>query len=127
MASKMGAAQNNPITDLPPLTATGSRVVNSGIGSNEGGSSCHASDSRPEEIIQKLREADVLLSQVQNVSEACRQIGVTDQTYSRWRNRRITMMLRKEGWRLNHERIERLFQFLADRFDSPAEKCSVAH
>ena len=33
---------------------------------------------KTEEIIQKLREADVLLSQGRNVSEACRQIGVTD-------------------------------------------------
>ena len=38
-----------------------------------------------EEIIQKLREAEVLLSQGRNVSEASRQIGVTDNTYYRWR------------------------------------------
>ena len=38
-----------------------------------------------EEIIQKLRAAEVLLSQGNNVAEACRQIGVTDQTYYRWR------------------------------------------
>ena len=31
--------------------------------------------------------------------------------------RRITMMLREEGWRVNHKRIERLFQLLADRLD----------
>ena len=36
---------------------------------------------KTEEIIQKLREAEVLLSQGRNVSEACRQIGVTDNTY----------------------------------------------
>ena len=40
---------------------------------------------KTEEIIQKLREAEVLLSQGGNVSEACRQIGVTDNTYYRWR------------------------------------------
>ena len=40
---------------------------------------------KTEEIIQKLREAEVLLSQGRNVSEACRQIGVTDNTYYRWR------------------------------------------
>lgn len=40
---------------------------------------------KPEEIIQQLREAEVLLSQGKNVAEACRQIGVTDQTYYRWR------------------------------------------
>lgn len=40
---------------------------------------------RTEEIIQKLREAEILLSQGKSVSEACRQIGVTDNTYYRWR------------------------------------------
>jgi len=38
-----------------------------------------------EEIIPKLREAEVLLSQGKSVSDACRQIGVTDNTYYRWR------------------------------------------
>ena len=38
-----------------------------------------------DEIIPKLREAEVLLSQGKSVSEACRQIGVTDNTYYRWR------------------------------------------
>ncbi len=38
-----------------------------------------------EEIIHKLREADVLLGQGRTISEACKQIGVTDQTYYRWR------------------------------------------
>ena len=38
-----------------------------------------------EEIIQKLRGVDVLLSQGKTVSQACKQIGVRDQTYYRWR------------------------------------------
>ena len=38
-----------------------------------------------EEIIHKLRSADVLLSQGKTVSQACKQIGVSDQTYYRWR------------------------------------------
>lgn len=38
-----------------------------------------------EQIIHKLREAEVLISQNQTVSQACKQIGVTDQTYYRWR------------------------------------------
>ena len=37
------------------------------------------------EIIPKLREAEVLLSQGKSVSEACRQIGVTNNTYYYWR------------------------------------------
>ena len=38
-----------------------------------------------EEIIHKLREADVLLGQGRMVSEVCKQICVSDQTYYRWR------------------------------------------
>lgn len=38
-----------------------------------------------EEIIHKLREADVLLSQGKNVTQVCKQFGVADQTYYRWR------------------------------------------
>lgn len=38
-----------------------------------------------EEIIYKLREAEVLLSQGKSVSQACKQLGVSDQTYYRWR------------------------------------------
>ncbi len=38
-----------------------------------------------EEIINKLREVEVLLSKGQSTDEACRQIGVTEQTYYRWR------------------------------------------
>ena len=40
---------------------------------------------KPEEIISKLREAEVLSSQGKSVAEICRALGVTDQTYYRWR------------------------------------------
>jgi transposase-like protein len=40
---------------------------------------------KPEQIIGKLREVEVLLSQGSTVSEASRKIGVTEQTYYRWR------------------------------------------
>ncbi len=39
----------------------------------------------PEQIINKLREAEVLLSQGATAGEASRKIGVTEQTYYRWR------------------------------------------
>ena len=39
----------------------------------------------PEQIIGKLREAEILLSQGSSISEASRKIGVTEQTYYRWR------------------------------------------
>jgi transposase-like protein len=38
-----------------------------------------------EEIVNKLREADVLIARGQSIAQACKQIGVTDQTYYRWR------------------------------------------
>ena len=39
----------------------------------------------PEQIINKLREAEILLNQGSTVGEASRKIGVTEQTYYRWR------------------------------------------
>ena len=38
-----------------------------------------------EQIITKLREAEVHLSQGQTIAAACKQLGVTEQTYYRWR------------------------------------------
>jgi transposase-like protein len=39
----------------------------------------------PEQIIGKLREAEVLLSQGQTVGSVSRKLEVTEQTYYRWR------------------------------------------
>ena len=39
----------------------------------------------PEQIITHLRQVEILVSQGKTASEACRQIGVTEQTYYRWR------------------------------------------
>ncbi len=39
----------------------------------------------PEQIINKLREAEVLLSKGMKIAEVCRKIEVTEQTYYRWR------------------------------------------
>ena len=40
---------------------------------------------KPEQIINKLREAEILLSQGSTVAQASRKLGVTEQTYYRWR------------------------------------------
>ena len=40
---------------------------------------------KPEQIINKLREAEVVISQGNTIDEASRRIGVTEQTYYRWR------------------------------------------
>jgi len=39
-----------------------------------------------EEIIGKLREAEVSLAQGKKVPDVCRALGVSEQTYYRWRN-----------------------------------------
>ena len=38
-----------------------------------------------EQIVSKLREADVLLGKGQSVAEICRQLQISDVTYYRWR------------------------------------------
>ena len=40
---------------------------------------------KPEEIVAKLRQVDVLTTQGHSVAEAIRSIGVTEVTYYRWR------------------------------------------
>ena len=40
---------------------------------------------KPEEIVAKLRQVDVLASQGQSIADAVRAIGVTEVTYYRWR------------------------------------------
>ena len=40
---------------------------------------------QPEEIIGKLREAEIVLAQGATTAEACRRIAVSEQTYYRWR------------------------------------------
>ncbi len=39
----------------------------------------------PEQIIGMLREAEVLLSQGETTADVCRRLGVSEQSYYRWR------------------------------------------
>ena len=39
----------------------------------------------PEQIIRKLREAEVMIAQGKTISQATRQIGISDQSYYKWR------------------------------------------
>ena len=64
-----------------------------------------------EKIIVKLREAEVLISHGMDVDEVSRQIGVSRQTYYRWRKEfggmrvdqaRRLKVLEKENLRLKH-------------------------
>jgi putative transposase len=69
----------------------------------------------PEEIVNKLREAEVLLAKGQTVAQACKQIGVTGFTYYRWR-REYGGMKTNQAKRLKELQREngRLKRLLAD-------------
>ena len=41
----------------------------------------------PEQIVSKLRQADVELGKGMRVPEVCKQLGVSEQTYYRWRTK----------------------------------------
>ena len=40
----------------------------------------------PEQVIRKLREAERLLGEGKTIPEAAKQLGISEQTYHRWRN-----------------------------------------
>jgi len=48
---------------------------------------------KPEEIVAKLRQVDVLLAQGKALGESIKTIGVTDTTYHRWRNEFCSLKL----------------------------------
>lgn len=54
---------------------------------------------KPEDIVLKLRQVELLQGQGKSVQEAVRQIGVTVQTYYRWR---------KEYGGMNRDQLKRL-------------------
>ena len=60
---------------------------------------------KPEEIITKLRQAEVLMGQGMSRLDAIRQIGVVEQTYYRWRKQygRMSVDQLKELKRLQKE------------------------
>jgi putative transposase len=40
----------------------------------------------PEQIIRKLREAERLIGEGRTIPEAAKELGISEQTYHRWRN-----------------------------------------
>ena len=62
---------------------------------------------KPEEIVTKLRQVDVLVSQGQGIVDAIRQIGVSEVTYYRWRQE-FYYRWRQEFGGLKTEQVERL-------------------
>ena len=65
-----------------------------------------------EQIISKLREAEVLISQGQTVPAAAKAIGITDQTYYRWRKEygglRTDQAQRLKGLEVENMRLKKL-------------------
>ena len=60
-----------------------SRALDHGRGRND-----HVKRRRhtPEQIIRKLREAERLLGEGKTIPEAAKELGISEQTYHRWRN-----------------------------------------
>jgi putative transposase len=69
----------------------------------------------PEQIINKLREAEVLLSQGNTIGIICKKIGVSDYTYYRWRKEYGGMRV-EQAHRLKELEVEnsRLKKLVAD-------------
>lgn len=64
---------------------------------------------KPEEIVSKLRQVDVRVSQGQSVAASSRAIGVTEVTYSRWRkeygSRKSDPVKRMKGLETENQRL----------------------
>jgi len=45
---------------------------------------------RPEQIVGKLRQADVGLGKGLKVPQVCKQLGISEQTYYRWRHKSVS-------------------------------------
>ena len=66
----------------------------------------------PEQIINKLREAEVLLSQGNAIGVVCKKIGVSDYTYYRWRKEyggmRVDQAKRLKDLEVENSRLKKL-------------------
>ncbi len=66
----------------------------------------------PEQIINKLRQAEVMLNQGATVAEVCRKIDVIDQTFYRWRKEyggmRVEQAKRLKELEQENSRLKRL-------------------
>ena len=65
----------------------------------------------PEQVINKLREAEVAIAEGSTVAEAARRIGVTEQTFYRWRSEygglRLDQARRLKRLELENSRLKR--------------------
>ena len=69
---------------------------------------------KPEDVVAKLRQVDVLVSQCQSVPEVIRANGVTGATYyseyGRYGYRRVTALLQADGWQVGKDRVQRIWR-----------------
>ena len=70
---------------------------------------------KPEQIIQKLREADAMLSAGKTIGQVCQALEISEQTFHRWRNQ-YGGMKAEEAKRLKEleEENKRLKKLLAE-------------
>src|SRR5919109_722469 len=85
-----------------------------------------------EQIVAKLREAEKHQASGLTIPQACKRLGVSEQTFYRWRikygamkelaaehprwgYRMVWSLLRAEGWRVNRKRIMRLWRLEGHR------------
>ena len=69
----------------------------------------------PEQAVAKLRQIDVLLGEGRSISQACKEAGITDVTYYRWR-KEYGGLKGDQAWRLKELEREnqRLKRIVAD-------------
>ena len=67
---------------------------------------------KPEQIINKLREAEVLLSQGNPIKVVCKKVGISDYTYYRWRKEyggmRVEQAKRLKELEIENSRLKKL-------------------
>ncbi|MGN6094714.1 MAG: IS3 family transposase [Bosea sp. (in: a-proteobacteria)] len=68
---------------------------------------------KPEELVAKLRQVDVLVSQGQSVADAIRSIGVTEVSYYRWR---------REFGGLKSDQVKRMKELEAENAPAPSRR-----
>jgi putative transposase len=92
----------------PPETGPESKLV---FGSMERRQKVARRHYRPEEILAKLREAEVLLGQGMKVPELVRELGIHEITYYRWRKEyggmRINQMKRLKELETENSRLRK--------------------
>ena len=57
----------------------------------------------PEQVIAKLRDAEIALSQGATISDVCKKLEVSEQTYHRWRKQFKTLAAKRASDRVTFE------------------------